>query len=347
MKNENISIKDREKIINKLSFLIYDMGSIPSELFKKIIKDKKMVIDWYNISKCAGIASEMNIKDDLIDCINNTNTIEQLERQDSINDDHPISKEEIEKICRTIVSNVVKIDTFNRLFKNTKKVYEIYSENKFEEFIQDNIGKIDKDKIKILIEESVLKLNVENYEYMKENYSDEYIHIQLVKKHINEYIESYNDYNLEYTDLIKLLSSNIENEDKSLIINNIYKQIVTTTEDIDDRLNNIVSEYLYESNEKIDFIVLKHIINRDISDDKKALIISNQVKFLDGDYIIDLLKRIGNGYEYILETGKLPRIKNNKVNKKLCEELKKHDYISSWNEKDKLININRKRKLNA
>ncbi|MEG2869266.1 MAG: hypothetical protein RR894_16135 [Terrisporobacter sp.] len=347
LKNEKITIQNREKIIEKQSFLLYDIVSIPKELVKKIIKENKMTVDWYNISKCFNIDDETELKDDLIKYINNSHTIEKLEKEESINENHSISKEEIEKTCSNIISDGITVDTFTKLLENTINIYEAYMENKFETFIQNNIDKLDRDKIKILIDHDTIKLNVENYENIQRDYRGEYLHIELVKNHIQEYVESHNDYNLEHADLVKLLSLDISNNDKTLIVNNVYKHIVTTTEHIDERLNNIVSEYLYECNETIDFYVLKHIINRDISDDKKALVISNQVKYLDEHYIIELLRRIGNGYEYILEKGAAPKVKNNKINKRLCEELEKYDYISSWNERDEDININRKRKGTA
>ena len=71
------------------------------------------------------------------------------------------------------------------------------------------------------------------------------------------------------------------------------------------------------------------------------------MKYLDEGLIIDLLRQIKNGYEYILETGKAPRIKNNNINQKLCENLEKYGYISTWEEQDEIIKINRRRKVTA
>lgn len=347
LNNENILIQNREKIIENQSVLLYDIAKIPKKLVLKVIQHKKMTTDWYNIAKCFGFNDEINIKDDLIEYINDPYNTKNLAAKDSIDQDHPILKEEIEKTSISLISNGIKLDRFMLLLKNIKEVYELYSKSKFETFIQDNIDKLDKGKINVLIEHNIIILNVESYEYIKREYNDDDIHIKLVKNHITEYIESHNDYNLEYMDLAKLLSSDIADDDKMLIINNVYKHIVTTTEDVDDRLNNIVSEYLYDCDRKIDIHVIKNIINRDISDEKKALLIANQVKYLDEGLIIDLLRQIKNGYEYILETGKAPRIKNNNINQKLCENLEKYGYISTWEEQDEIIKINRRRKVTA
>ena len=280
----------------------------------------------------------------LVNFLNKEENYIRLSNED-IGREYEIESSYIECICKIILTNDdINKKSFEHLLDNTKYICDIYlGKNKsFEEFVEYNLNIINYKKVKIIIDKNIIKLNIENYKTLKAKPGDEHIH--LIENNIDVYLNNINKYDLSINNTIELLeSSKIDNDHKSLIINNLDvedKLLIADDSDID-RLVKYLLNYKY----KLKYEILNYVINSDISIENKVFILSNQIEHLDEDYIDDLLRKLGDNYKYIVDKGRLPILYNNYANIKLVNALINKKYISTWGiNKDNKIKVNRKTK---
>lgn len=341
----NNSLEDnlKYKIIEKENILINNIRDVKENLWTSLFKNSRVLIDWFNILQYIE-SKELN-NEILVICINDKAVYYELANENLNEENYKLEENEVNKIYDYIINNKeITNKTFKMIINKLKELGTLYvNEKYFDDYITRNIEKLEKDRILILIELNLLELSKINYEYIKAKL--EGLHIKIIEQNIERFFDHYEEYTLDSKDISELLKlDSLSNEQKDYIIDNI--DVESTLDDgVYDALGEEIGLYLFKNNKKVSWNLLNYMLNEDLECFQKVWILSNQIRHLDIDYIIAALNKLGNGYEYLLKTGKRPVLDKNEANERLVKALEERDYISSWNIKGNVIQVNRKKSL--
>lgn len=341
----NNSLEDnlKYKIIEKENILINNIRDVKENLWTSLFKNSRVLIDWFNILQYIE-SKELN-NEILVICINDKAVYYELANENLNEENYKLEENEVNKIYDYIINNKeITNKTFKMIINKLKELGTLYvNEKYFDDYITRNIEKLEKDRILILIELNLLELSKINYEYIKAKL--EGLHIKIIEQNIERFFDHYEEYTLDSKDISELLKlDSLSNEQKDYIIDNI--DVESTLDDgVYDALGEEIGLYLFKNNKKVSWNLLNYMLNEDLECFQKVWILSNQIRHLDIDYIIVALNKLGNGYEYLLKTGKRPVLDKNEANERLVKALEERDYISSWNIKGNVIQVNRKKSL--
>ncbi|WP_148552133.1 hypothetical protein [Paraclostridium bifermentans] len=339
------SLKDelKYKIIEKEHVSISDITTVNEDLWTILFEKAMILIDWFNIVLYME-SEELNDKI-LIGFLNNPENRKKLSEENIDIENYKIQEKEVKEIYDYIINNKeIENKTFKMIIKKLKELGDVFvNEKYFGEYITRNIEALEKDRLKILIQLNLLELSKLNYEYIKVNLDS--MHIKMIEQNIESFFDQYKDYILDSKDISELLKlDSISNKQKDYIIGSINLEDILD-DGVYDALGEEIGLYLLKNNKKVSWNILNQMLNEDLTYFQKVWILSNQIEHLDIDYIIIALNKLGNGYEYLLKTGKRPMLDKNEANERLVKALEEKDYISSWNIKGNVIQVNRKKSL--
>ncbi|MEX6585216.1 YobI family P-loop NTPase [Paraclostridium bifermentans] len=343
LSDESLKYELKYKIIEKEHVLISDIRKVNENLWTILFEKAIILIDWFNIALYME-SEELNDKV-LVGFLNNPENRKKLSDENIDIENYKIQEKEVKEIYDYIINNKeIENKTFKMIIKKVKELGDVFvNEKYFGEYITRNIEALEKDRLIILIELNLLELSKINYEYIKVNLDR--MHIKMIEQNIERFFENYKDYTLDSKDIGELLKlDSFSYEQKDYIIGNINMEDILD-DGVYDALGEEIGLYLLKNNKKVSWSILNYMLNEDLTYFQKVWILSNQIEHLDIDYIIMALNKLGNGYEYLLKTGKRPMLDKNEANERLVKALEEKDYISSWNIKDNLIQVNRKKSL--
>lgn len=343
LRNDSLEDKFKYNIIKKENILISDIRDVNENLWTDLFKHSRVLIDWFNILQY--IKSKESELEILTKYINSECVCYKLANENINESNYELDENGVNKIYNYIINNEeISNEAFEMIINKLKELGCLFvNEKYFDEYITRNIETLEKDRLIILIELNLLELSKINYEYIKINL--ERMHIKMIEQNIERFFENYKDYTLDSKDIGELLKlDSFSYEQKDYIIGNIDMEEILD-DGVYDALGEEIGLYLLKNNKKVSWSILNYMLNEDLTCFQKVWILSNQIEHLDIDYIIMALNKLGNGYEYLLKTGKRPMLDKNEANERLVKALEEKDYISSWNIKDNLIQVNRKKSL--
>lgn len=364
--NEKINLSKREKYIEYLTTDLKDIQSINDESLWPLLLQKEIVdyneknIFQYYFNSGRGL-------DDILISFINSNENYQLDF--SVKDiDSEFGDEKSEEFfTELVVCNDINNQRYQELIGRMGYVFSDFS-----------FTDISEEKIKILIFLKTIKMNVNNLEYMRNNY--ELIVIDFIEYNIEEYIEEMIDSSpLIEEEILELLNKNIKDEFKIILLNQTARPISI----FNDNYSDVVVEYIIRHNFEIrDFEQLMdnyHRFNesirlavfdlckkniedvihseRDLAPDLFMLLISQDG--IDNEYKIGLLSNVVGhiskedfkqyieviGHEEYLKIftnkSRLPKVEINGYNKRLLDKLKEKRWIFNYVEENDMYKIQR------
>lgn len=316
--SKDILLENKEAMIKKENTVFSDIESVEFiSGWPTLIKDEKIKITWNNVIT---FYKQLIIeKDILLNYLNKEKVYKELSRNDINDEISKFGKDYLEGFAREIILNDKLTEAcFKELVKSiTYRNIEIDLDN------------IKLERIDIIIQDKIIGLTKKNYDKLKERFANENKHILLIEKNLDEYVKNYTEYDLDSTDILKLLDAPIENDKKLFVINNMNMQLVDestilTYKIVDFMLNNDILS-------KLETILLSKIIsNNNVTEKEKILILINQIEFMDKDKTFQFLNLISDVYSNLSEMDNEITIENNYYNEKLAKVLKSKGYVNEF-----------------
>ena len=334
LNNEGINIKNKEQIIFRTNTIINNLLEIESkDLWQMLAAESKFAPTWSNIILYYGHFKL--IDEPLIEFFNNDINSEALSYTKIISLSSLDDEMKVKLSSDIILCEELNIDSYKKL---VACVSEKYSSLPCE--------KLSKEKIKYIIEVELLMLSASNYDYLSLNFTD--MHIFLIAKNKQEFIETLTDYIINEDDLYKIFNLDSFNIDQKLhVLAHIDKTKSFLI--IENKLANVICANLIFTNPvllSIDFFC-SIIQNATENERHKVRAADRYIRICDKSKlkIEKILVSLGKPYSEITEIRRKPiKINSGKTYEefgKLLEEIK---YISSVKVHDNFINIFTKRK---
>jgi hypothetical protein len=322
---------------------IYNEPKINDELKLLIIQKQKTIIfklsEIYEIKLCEGLLENNLVKAEWLNVINfydrkkllDINLVEFLNIIENaielshtyINETHELIKlgnEKVEELLQLLVEcNQLNLESYKYILDSNGFIYSNL-----------NIKNLEDDKIEILIKKGNLKLTPFIFDEIRNK--GQKLLVFFILKNIKEFIEYFDDFLLNTSDLNLLLESELLPD---------YKKEIVEKIDIENIDSKKIADLMYKYLDKSKIREYKFIYNmiKYLSSLENCInLIIQQNDNLSDDEIRELLNFLPEEYQKIsVLEGKRPLFQNNQYNKKLIEIFLKRNFITSSNpEKDKI-----------
>lgn len=322
LNNENISNKNKTKLIDKVGTIITDINKInDSEIKKQLLDKSKILATWVNLIEIY-VQNENEFLPEITSFINVTENSEELSKI-RIHTDVPDEETVNLFLISLLLNEDIKDNIYSIILSSVPYIYNSLS---FEN--------ISFEKVKSLIIKNKLTVNNTNYELLKENFEN--LHILLVENNPNTFIKEIENFEIENEDLLALLESEkISIQVKGKLIESYEASIFTLDSDL---LTQIGKLLLDNNNLNIDNTIITAIgTDSNLKVIDKIRLFNKWSRIYDNEDITTFLISLEKPYSSITENGKRPLLENNEINKELAEILKNKRYISKYRIENKIL----------
>lgn len=328
LNNKDINKSHKEELVAQISTRISDLKSIVNEDIQKLlIVNNKIEPTWQNLLTAFNL--EEKLSDALIDYINDLENARLLA-------DIKIPNEGDEK---------GKYNTFTRKLLETNEIlneaYDLISNAVPWWYIDLDIERLDKEKVIHLLDHRLIQPKSLSFELLKLHHAP--LHIALLEKFKSKFFKIVDELQFDGKDLEHLLNSEVLNHlEKNTLLEKCSNETVTSNLV---NLELISSFLLRYDNFEVDTSLLKIIIlSNNVLITERIELFSNRLNDVDEEFIKKFLISLGKEYERITYKNRRAKIQNNSHNKILLQNLKKHNYISSYSNTALGLRVNHKRK---
>lgn len=335
----NIDEEIKVEIIKKSKAVFTNLEMIPVELWNVVIENKKLSITWLNIYK---YFKQFEVLDkNLVNQINEQPTYNKLSniKIDNIEEIMNDEKLLVESFYTCLFENEELSE--NCLYKIEKAIpnnYEYYKHYKLA-----NNFNISEDRMHLIIKLGRMEISVDNYEYLKENYSD--LYYNWVVHNLQNDIQEIKEINFEVEEFISYLNEKRIDDDKKISLLNYKKEFVVENINIPQMIDSIFQLNTEGIIEELDNIIFEKLIQiKEHTYDKINLlanmIIKNKIRSTD---ISGYLKAIGEPVisfnKADLENNKFIKIEKSNATEKLFYALKTNNLINFYEDYQEYYNI--------
>lgn len=296
LNNENISDKNKIKLISQVETLINDINKIDDlELIKHLLAKSKVSATWDNLIDIY----VQNGNEFILEITSFINVIENSEKlsENRIKTDIP-DKETVKLFLTSfLLNNHIKDNIYSNILSSVPYIYNSLS---FE--------KISFEKVKSLIIKNKLTVNNTNYNLLKENFEN--LHILLIENNPNTFIKEIETFEIENKDLLALLESEkISIQIKGKLIESYETSIFT----LDSALLTQIGKLLLENSNlnTVNQIVRAIGTDSNLKIIDKISLFNKWNRIYDNDNITTFLISLDKPYSSISEKGKRPLLENN------------------------------------
>ncbi|OQD59867.1 hypothetical protein MBBAR_1c02770 [Methanobrevibacter arboriphilus JCM 13429 = DSM 1125] len=326
LNNEYLDIKEKESIIKQVETKILNLSNInDNEVKDLLLNNSKLIPNWENILTCF-INNENVISKPVITFLNNTKNVEILVKT-------KIKKETDDEFLKTLLlSEKIENNSYAQIIKPISELHT-YDSLAFDSLL--------KDKVTLLIQNNILRLNDSNYTLLKDSFSN--LHITLIeKRHLELTEELLEKLIFDNDDIINVLeSATLPFEKKQMIVDAYDEGEIINSAKILNLLKNICLDHSFNVSKNVLMVILT---KKEEKEESRIELYNKQYTILNKEDITIFLNSLSEPYPSIVEKGKRPLLQNTKPNKLFAENLKEKDYISNYNIGDKGIRISTFRK---
>ncbi|WP_058950628.1 YobI family P-loop NTPase [Oceanobacillus picturae] len=312
----------KERIIEQQALRIQDITEVDQELWKVLLEEDKLTTSWHNVFQYFKVRQAFD--ETMVDYLNDTYHAHELSKY-CLADEDTIEEEECHILSKEIMkSEEIKNASFEKLAASITK-WNFYKTDGLPE-----------SRVRIMIENKVLSLTVDNYEDIKANHPG--LHLFLLEENIERFVNHHDEYVLNIEEIEALFYSNVPDTYKTKLVKQINPVILTDSEKVLDFAGE-VAEFIVNRGMEADAALTDALFAFDLTKNCKVRLLTSQVKTLEQDKITELLKALGPPYADITEGGKRPTILNNDLNKALLSELDRNNYISQFKPEEKRLRV--------
>ena len=309
LNNEDLEQNLKIEIIKQQNNKISDISSIEEqELWDTLLEQNKVKPTWENMSK---YYDYLGFNDTLIQYLsieNNALELSKVRADKKYCEEHQeFNSGLLEDILQ---SNIFDINLYQNLIENNGWIYPSL-----------DISDLDADKISLLVENNIFQFKSQCFNHLKEY--TESCHIELIEKNINDYLDSYDEFDIDTEDLIKLLnSSKITDGIKKELIEKIDYDLISNKD-----IAKLIYSYVDKTIIKSIYYTKKMLENLESLESRINLVIE-QISEFNNEELIEILQLLPDEYSQIADLdGKEVILKNNQYNKKLIKTLYNREFI--------------------
>lgn len=313
-------------VIIRAQTLIENISKINSNAIKQLLlKNKKVKITWENIIEIFNTDPDENLP--LI--VNYLNDIEIAKKLADVK----ISSEKDSNGNYAYREFILQIYNQNDLSEESFK--ELLNSISFRFEVADFEG-VGNSKIKLLIEYDLLKVSVDSFIKLEEDYNEFLIlYIERNWKEVNKIIE---EVEIDAWDLNDILNSkDINNAIKQKFLNQLEDEEI-----LEEESNlSILSEIIFDDDSFIisNLLIKKILCNSDLNTDVKINIFIKNHSNLSDSEINKFLSNLNSTYKEIINTNKRVAIPKTTQNFKFLEILKEKEFINSYREENDKLRV--------
>jgi len=329
LNNENLDEDLKEKIIIHVNTKITDIKAISdTSLWNTLYRYSKVSPSWNNI--LASFESEGNgFSEDLIGFLNTIYNAEQLSKikiPTKVDDKNIFA----DLVLGIINENEINDDSYNLL---AKSIPFWYSDLEF--------GNISRNRIIILMNNSVIRPTINSFNLLKENHDG--LNIVLLEKYPAKYIENIAELELDSYDLELILESSVLSIPNKKVF---YERCDEETINSNEKVLLLLSNYIIEDisfNSKTS-TKRKILLSVDIPKSNRIKIFNKDLSIADSGFIESFIGTLGNEYYDIIDYDRKATLTDNSLNRQFLENLVSIQFLSSFSETKKGLRVNHKRK---
>lgn len=346
LNSETIDISLREKYISYLSTEVTELSSVENKNLWTAMLDCKNAA--YSADNIVGYFESFGMIDTLVNFFNSSDLV-----ADFSDVSNSFNQKTIENFFNAVVScNAVSTVKYKSALPELRV--------KLDDF---DVPDIDDDKMRVLIDESIIVFNEENMEFIREHYQG--IRYQFIRHNIAEYIDLQSQV-YDYDETEALLSMDINEDEKIQLIEYVNDPLSVAGKNYSDRIMAaIITDHFCESDaqslfetygsysddvqnaiynaalgrirsitnyeRKIDFALLARLLSGDMDFGFKIALFDYSLKFINEEECKILFN--GMGYEKlgaIFEPRSRKRYDNTNEIKKILDTLKQHTWIADY-----------------
>lgn len=325
--NEDLKVK----LIDKTTLKIENLGDIDSSNIKEYLLGELNIQDnWNNVfdyydSVNVDIDDEKkNLDDTLIDYLNNEVVIEELS-QKKLNDSTSETDAYIKKISKKLIlCNEILDSSFPKLIKS---IPFSYNELDFDA--------LSENKVDSMVKSWFLNLTISNYNRLKSRFPNQ--HLLLIGKHIHKFLEDFKDYDFDAMDFANLITSNkVKKDDLASLVPLIDEGEIIA----DKKLSALICELLSDSKYiKLSYALINSLFVNGMGSESKIKLLNRYFESLDISEVKTLVSLLSYPYNRMVVKRKRPSINLSMENRKLVENLKSINLITSYEYKKRIIKV--------
>ena len=307
--NKDLDASLKVEVVKKQNNSITKIDSVEQqELWDILLEQNKVKPTWENMSQ---YYDHIGFNDTLIEYLsieNNALELSKVRADKKYCEEHP--EFNIGLLEDILQSNVFDIKIYKNLVENNDRIYPTL-----------DISGLDEDKISLLVEHNIFQFISKNFNHLKEY--TETCHIELIEKNINDYLDKYDEFNIDTEDLIKLLnSSKITDGIKKDLIEKIDYDLISNKD-----IAKLIYSYVDKTIIKLIYYTKKMLENLESLESKINLVIE-QISEFNNEELIEILQLLPDEYSQIANLDDSETVlKNNQYNKKLIKILYDREFI--------------------
>jgi len=309
----------RKKIISKQDYVFEIFEGVPENLWSYLLREEKVIMAWKNISEY------LNKKDSdralVTDLLQQEHIVDTLSSQDISPED--LGEESSQSMSDFIFNNdeIADLD-YCKLITCLPYHYDNFPE------------KVSNKKLKYLAKENIVTLNEESFNFVSDNYQLTAI---LVSKNFDVYLKEKNNYPIHNNVIELLLSSDISDENKIILVQDI-SSLNEEESELSCLIANLLISNKIDCSSFDDSVLSSAILNAQSTEGSIQLFIKC-LSIWNEEKTMLVLAALPEPFSEISSYGKRPKLNVNKINLEFSKLLESKGFISSANEKFGSIKI--------
>lgn len=330
LNNAEISIENKEQIIERSSIKIDDLGDIGEiDIDTILLKHSKVIPDWENLISYYS-NNDRELDDAVISYMNNdenANALALTKINKNVTGDRLTSVNKF--IQSLVVNNKLTDGAHGKLMRSVPYSYKTIE---FEG--------LSGAKVYHLINNYILSLSPDNFNYLKEHFPGTQIAL-LVRKPA-DFVKRITEFELDEADHVTILDSGALNANEKLIV---YSNMSIEQIQASGALSQSIGCLLLDNTSwNVDKSLLKHILTKHLSVSQRVQLFNIRFRLFDKSDVTDILHSWIYPYSDIAVNGKRPLLDNNQGNLFFANNLKTLGYISKFDTEKNGIRISTFRK---
>lgn len=321
LNHEMLDDGQRKITISKQNHIFETFERIPETLWSHMLRERKIVISWNNISKYLNykdsdkeVVTELLRRRNVVDTLSNSNI--------SIDD---LGKDESSLISSFVLNN----DEINDLdYCKLMHCLPYY--------YRDFPTEISEEKIKFLAETRRVILTEKSFNFSSDNNKLTAI---LISKNFDEYLKNQEIYPISDDVRELLLSSEISNENKISVCLDVTPSGALKSAQLSRLIANVLVSYETDCSKIDDAVLSSAIVNAETVSDTIMLFMKCLLTW-DEKKTMEVLAKLPEPFSEISSYGKRPKLEHNEQNLVFAKLLENKGFISSIKEKSDVIIIN-------
>ena len=308
LNNEDLDIKLKFKIIEKLNTKILDLSSIKDkEVKEKLLINNKVVPKWNNVIDYYK-ESEDKIDNSLVSYLNIEEIGIELSKQ-------KLSKEDESFERSLMLCNEISDENYDKFLNSC---YFGWNKLDFKELGTNKVVSLTNKK---------LTTTKSNYDLLRELFKNN--HIKLLERNFNAVLEKLEDFECDENDMVLILRSDkISLNNKILYVSKLEEQIIIDSK----KISELVGRLILQKGAKISLesTTLISIVKSIASIEDSVKLTNLYLDSLSNSDLIEVTKNIGYDYRELFVKQHKPTFKKIDYNYKLLNTLKSKGLINSF-----------------